>query len=213
LGPAPLEPVRIKVTPLRPLFASGSKVRGLPEWFHRYIDEAMAHAPSRQHNKRFRGGPRGNPGEEVGQYKSPSHRGNNLSFSSSASVFASNGSSASGSLLSRRSSLSRVADANRGGSTHNAHTSTETDLVGVDKFGFLQPVHHKDRIRGNKDWWKPASGDFTQKSLKITQLQVAQVFPACVTRQAVVHRVVFTLSPLQVRILDGARVPQPQNYN
>ena len=200
LGPAPLKPVRIKVTPLRPLFAKGAKIRGLPEWFHRYIDEALARAPSRQSTKRHRGGPRGGLGDGMGRVTSPGHRGNNLSFSSSASVFASSGSSASGSMLTRRSSLSKVTDGNRG--SNSGSSSAETELVGVDKFGFLQPVHHKDRIKGNKDWWKPASGDFAQKSLKVTQLQVRQFFPACVTRQAVVHRVVFTLSPLEAGV-DG----------
>lgn len=200
LGPAPLEPVRIKVTPLRPLFAKGAKIRGLPEWFHRYIDEALARAPSRQSTKRHRGGPRTGMGDtSMGRAAQPGHRGNNLSFSS-ASVFASGGSS-SGSLMSRRSSLSKVVgDGNRG--SNSGSSSAETELVGVDKFGFLQPVHHKDRIKGNKDWWKPASGDFAQKSLKVTQLQVRQFFPACVSRQPVVHRIVFTLSPLEAGV-DG----------
>ena len=174
LGPAPLEPVRIKVTPLRPLFAKGAKIRGLPEWFHRYIDEAMPRAPSRQSTKRQRGGPRGGLGDGLGRLKSPGHRGNNLSFSSSASVFASGGSSASGSILARRSSLSKVSDGNRG--TNPGPSSAESELVGVDKFGFLQPVHHKDRQRGNKDWWKPSSGDFAQKSLKVTQVWFCHSF-------------------------------------
>lgn len=201
LGPAPLEPVRIKVTPLRPLFGKAGKIRGLPEWFHRYIDESMSRVSDRQpHKRRGKGHKTGGLSEGTGQMTSPGHRGNNLSFSSSASVFASSGSSASGSMFSRRSSLSKVGDGNRG--QNGGPSSADTELAGVDKFGFLQPVHHKDRMRGNKDWWKPASGDFAQKSLKVTQLQVAQSFPACVTRQAVVHRVVFTLSPLEAGV-DG----------
>jgi hypothetical protein len=40
IGPAPLEPVRIKVTPLRPLTgAVGVGMRGRPEWFRRYCEE------------------------------------------------------------------------------------------------------------------------------------------------------------------------------
>ncbi|CAB9509212.1 expressed unknown protein [Seminavis robusta] len=197
LGPAPLEPVRIKVTPLRPLYAKGSKVRGLPEWFHRYIDEMASRATTNQSSKRHRGGLRSGVNEEMGRVASPGHRGNNLSFGSSASVFASSGSSASGSMFSsRRSSLSRAADGSRVQNSATP-TSAETELVGVDKFGFLQPAHIKDRNRANKDWWKPPSGDFARKSLRVTQLQVGQAFPACVTRQAVVHRVVFNLSPLE----------------
>lgn len=34
----------------------------------------------------------------------------------------------------------------------------------------------------------------------MTQLQVAQPFPACVTRQVVVHRIVFSLSPLEAGV-------------
>lgn len=42
IGPAPLEPVRIKVTPLRPLSeASGTGTRGRPEWFRRYSEEYL----------------------------------------------------------------------------------------------------------------------------------------------------------------------------
>jgi len=198
LGPAPLEPVTIKVTTLRPLFAKGAKIRGLPEWFHRYIDEIVARTPSRQSTNRRRSGPRTGLGE-MSKMKTPGHRGNNLSFGSSASVFASGGSSSGSVLSSRRSSMSKVTDGGRGGPCP-ASSSAETELVGVDKFAFLQAVHHKERIRGNKDWWKPASGDIARKSLKVTQLQVGQFFPACVTRQPVIHRVVFTLSPLEAGV-------------
>jgi len=135
----------------------------------------------------------------MSKMKTPGHRGNNLSFGSSASVFASGGSSSGSVLSSRRSSMSKVTDGGRGGPCP-ASSSAETELVGVDKFAFLQAVHHKERIRGNKDWWKPASGDIARKSLKVTQLQVGQFFPACVTRQPVIHRVVFTLSPLEAGV-------------
>jgi len=73
----------------------------------------------------------------------------------------------------------------------------EGSLASVDKFCFVQP---RDRTRGNKDWWKTASGDFAEKTLKVTQLQVAQAFPACVARQAVVHRIVYSQSPLEAGV-------------
>jgi hypothetical protein len=69
-------------------------------------------------------------------------------------------------------------------------------LVGVDKFSFLQPAR-KDRTR--RDWLKSA-GDIADKSLRVTQLQVEQAFPACVARQTVMHRVVFQQSPLEAGI-------------
>jgi hypothetical protein len=71
----------------------------------------------------------------------------------------------------------------------------EGELVGADKFWFMQPID-RDR-RGSKDWLKGASGNFAEKTLRVTQLQVRDTFPACVSRQAVVHRVVYTMSPLE----------------
>ena len=73
----------------------------------------------------------------------------------------------------------------------------DRELAGVDKFCFVQP---KDRKRLSKEWWKPKSGDLAEKTLKVTQLQVAQSFPACVARQEVVHRIVYTQSPLEAGI-------------
>jgi hypothetical protein len=71
-------------------------------------------------------------------------------------------------------------------------------LVGVDNFSFLQPAR-KDRTRSARDWLKSA-GDIADKSLRVTQLQIEQAFPACITRQAVMHRVVFQQSPLEAGI-------------
>jgi hypothetical protein len=72
----------------------------------------------------------------------------------------------------------------------------EGDLAGVDKFCFIQP---KNRTRP-MEWWKPSAGDFAEKSLRVTQLQVAESFPACVSRQVVAHRLVFSQSPLEAGI-------------
>jgi hypothetical protein len=72
----------------------------------------------------------------------------------------------------------------------------EGELAGIDKFCFVQP---RDRALGSKDWWK-TSGDYAEKSLKVTQLQVGQAFPACVARQAVLHRLVYLHSPLEAGV-------------
>ena len=66
--------------------------------------------------------------------------------------------------------------------------SYEGELLGADKFSFMQPIN-KDRSRGTRDWLKGASGDFSEKTLRVTQLQVGQAFPACVSRQTVIHRI------------------------
>ena len=184
LGPAPLEPVRIKVTPLRSLFDSNSKLRGLPEWFHRYVDESFESLHHRSESEIGRGNTRGKG--------SPIHASDGLDVhyrehmrSFSASVFSSGG-SGSASTFGRRvdDRGSRLA------------FLEENELSGVDKFCFVQP---KDRSRA-KDWWRNAGGDYADKTLKVTQLQVAQSFPACVARQPVVHRLVYTQSPLEAGI-------------
>ncbi|KAL7581257.1 hypothetical protein ACA910_006028 [Epithemia clementina (nom. ined.)] len=185
LGPGPLEPVRIKVTPLRSLFDTNSKLRGLPEWFHRYVDEAFESLHHRSKSELGRGSARGKGSpSHASDGLDPHHREHMRSFS--ASIFSSGG-SGSGFNLGRRS----VDD--RG----TRFTSLEVnELSGVDKFCFVQP---KDRSR-SKDWWRNAGGDYADKTLKVTQLQVAQSFPACVARQPVVHRLVYTQSPLEAGI-------------
>jgi hypothetical protein len=179
---APLEPVRIKVTPLRPLVGKASRIRGLPEWFNSYIDSAFS-GPVTRSTRRANSLQGDGPLSE-----NPHHRDHARSFS--ASVFSS-GASSAGASASRRSGVSGV-DNRR---FHFA-AAGEGELVGADKFSFIQPIN-KDRSRGARDWLKGASGDFAEKSLRVTQLQVGQAFPACVARQAVVHRVVFTQSPLE----------------
>lgn len=187
LGPTPLEPVRIKVTPLRPLFGqnrSGS-VRGMPEWFARYADEAFSELHHRRTTDLNQRGTRSGAGNgHRSDISDPHHQGHARSMS--ASVFSSNAGTGTPSgrsgLGDERASRLNVIDA--------------SELSGVDKFCFVQP---KDRSR-SKDWWKYGSGDFAQKSLKVTQLQVAQDFPACVARQPVVHRLVYSQSPLEAGI-------------
>jgi hypothetical protein len=77
----------------------------------------------------------------------------------------------------------------------------ELGLVGADKFSFIQPIS-KGRTRATTDWLKGSSSDFAEKTLRVTQLQVGKAFPACVSRQVVVHRVVYTQSPLEAAV-DG----------
>ena len=184
LGPTPLEPVRIKITPLRPLFDSNSRTRGLPEWFYRYADEAFEKLHHRSTNEiairhdRSNGSPGANDGLD------PHHREHGRTYS--ASVFSSSGSFAGGGMT-RRGTEDRGP---RPGSLE------DDELSGVDKFCFVQP---KDRSR-SKDWWKNTGSDYADKTLKVTQLQVAQSFPACVARQPVVHRLVYSQSPLEAGI-------------
>lgn len=217
IGPAPLEPVRIKVTPLRPLSRTAAQTRGRPEWFVRYVEEAFSgqrHRSKAELNTRASNRRGGSSQIENASSTDPHHRDHARSFS--ATVFSSAGSSG---LLatSRRGALSSTEAGDR---IMRLSSSGESTLSGVDKFCFVQP---KDRKRTSKEWWKVQSGDFAEKTLKVTQLQVsrrllctrglafalahfvgesqvAQHFPACVARQAVVHRLVYTQSPLEAGV-------------
>lgn len=181
MGGAPLEPVRVKVTPLRPVIENASRIRGLPEWFKLYIDTAFTGQKSRMWATNHSGQ------QSNGSERRPvGHHHHTRSYSTYHS---------SGSNMTQASS--------RNGYSGNDHRhfrfdpSLEGELVGADKFWFMQPIN-KDRSRGSRDWLKAASsGDFAEKTLRVTQLQVGQSFPACVSRQTVVHRVVFTQSPLE----------------
>lgn len=192
IGPAPLEPVKIKVTPLRPLFGKDTKTRGLPEWFFRYVDEAFSHQHHRSTVDVARSGIR-RAASSLSTSKDgtdlPRHRKH--ARSNSASWFSSAGSSST-SAGPRRSNLSTVGE-DRG---MRFTAPGEGELAGVDKFCFVQP---RDRSLANKDWWKTTS-DYAEKSLKVTQLQVVQAFPACVARQAVVHRLVYFETPLEAGV-------------
>lgn len=103
--------------------------------------------------------------------------------------------------------ISRVAErsilssrsARTGDSSDQPSAGEQGQLVGVDKFSFLQPAR-KDRGRSARDAWLRNPGDIADKSLRVTQLQVEQSFPACVARQTVMHRTVFQQSPLEAGI-------------
>jgi len=94
----------------------------------------------------------------------------------------------------RRGALSTFSHSDR---VMRSSAADDSELSGVDKFCFLQP---KDRKRTTKEWWKSQKADFAEKTLKVTQLQVSQPFPACVARQEVVHRIVYSQSPLEAGV-------------
>lgn len=194
IGPAPLEPVRIKVTPLHPILGN-DMIRGHPEWFQRYVDEAFGNKKvirqteiNRQSSRPLRRSHMsGNASREI----DPHHREHGRS--SSASIF-----SGSATLFGDRRDPLPSTSSDPGRATKFS-TIDEACLSGVDKFCFVQS---KDRNRSSKEWWKSHDTDFREKSLRVTQLQVGQPFPACVARQAVVHRLVYSQSPLEAG-MDG----------
>jgi len=71
--------------------------------------------------------------------------------------------------------------------------------IGVDRFYFTQPMR-KDHVRGFRDWLKVPRGLIAERSLRVTELQVENSFPACITRQQIIHRAVFTQSPLEASV-------------
>jgi len=71
--------------------------------------------------------------------------------------------------------------------------------IGVDRFYFTQPMR-KDPVRGFRDWLKVPSNQIAERSLRVTELQVENPFPACVTRQQIIHRAVITQSPLEASV-------------
>ena len=166
-----------------------SRMRGLPEWFHDYIESGFKRQLRRPSTNG--GTVRGRSDSlysENGGLDSGNRPRHHEVSSYSSSVFSSAGSAAA----LRGPSQAAVAE----GSRRFRNEAFEAELVGAENFSFMQPIS-KGRDRGAKDWLRGSSGDFAAKSLRVTQLQVGQKFPACVSRQAVVHRVVFTQSPLE----------------
>ncbi|GKY91607.1 hypothetical protein MPSEU_000132600 [Mayamaea pseudoterrestris] len=189
IGAAPLEPVRIKVTPLRPLTeAFGTGMRGRPEWFRRYCEDFVSGRSHRMKSDVLSTTVRPNLRRNASNTDNsdPQHRDHARSFS--ATGFSS-GNHAQGMSQTRH----RLLDV---GDSSDSVARPSGELAGVDKFCFIQPKERKS----SKDWWRTSSGDAAEKSLKVTQLQVAQAFPACVTRQVVVHRLVYSQSPLEAGI-------------
>lgn len=192
-----LEPVRIKVTPLRPKFGLNCR-RGLPEWFFQYIDEAELafndkdKIAAKHHVERRR------PGfslsnASIGGESRLQHRQNTSSFS--ASMFSSNESYAGAKV--GRPEFINSPQVNPVLRNASYSSPVNGELAGVDKFCFLTP---KDRRNKLNDWWKQKDSAVTEKSLKLTELQVSHLFPACISRQTVIHRVVTSQSPLEAGV-------------
>lgn len=182
MGGAQLEPVRVKVTPLRPVIRNASRIRGLPEWFKLYIDSTFSGKSNRSW---------GVNESSQHSFKNDSVIGHHHHTRSYSTYH-----SSSGNVATQTNSSSKSENFGNISKHFELDSALEGELVGADKFWFLQPIN-KQRSRGSRDWLKSSSGDFTAKTLRVTQLHVGQSFPACVSRQTVVHRVVFT----QVRLL------------
>lgn len=104
-------------------------------------------------------------------------------------------------MSSRRSTFraSRKSATSHINSTHEIDKGVNGELIGVDRFYFTQPIK-KDPVRGFRDWLKVPKGKIAEKSLRVTELQVENSFPACITRQKIIHRAVFTQSPLEASV-------------
>ena len=191
MGGAPLQPVKVKVTPLRPVVRNESRIRGLPEWFKLYIDNVF----SSQSNPAF------------DMYDKNVIRKNGTPLRSAGGSRQTHQHSRSyTSVHSLNGNLHHTSFAGKGvghsGNNHRNHqfeSEMEGELVGAEKFWYTQSMN-KDRSRGARDWLKGASDDFAEKTIRVTQLQVRQAFPACVSRQTVIHRDVYNQSPLEAAV-------------
>jgi len=189
VGGAPLEPVKVKVTPLRPVVRNASKIRGLPEWFELYIDSVFCSQTNPRRSLNDNSRMRTN---DTDAYRE--NGGNHHYRSYSSSIYSSGKSTRAASSSGRNMGYS-----GNNQSHYQLESPMEGELVGADKFWFIQSMN-RDRSRGPRDWLKGSSGDFAEKTLRVTQLQVRQAFPACISRQTVVHRVVYTQSPLEAAV-------------
>eukprot|EP00984_Skeletonema_dohrnii_P030698 scaffold22391_cov141-Skeletonema_dohrnii-CCMP3373.AAC.2 len=185
IGGAPIEPIKIKITPLRPVFKvedSEKCFRGTPEWFQLKTEH---YEDARDEDKKH-------------QWKSlPSNHDRSISLSATHSI----GSVGSTATVSNRrlSHQSRYRHARSQQNNGDDFDGINTELIGVDKFYFTQPTR-KDPTRGFRDWLKVPKGKIAERSLRVTELQVSNCFPACTTRQKIIHRAVFTQSPLEASV-------------
>lgn len=190
MGGAQLEPVKVKVTPLRPVIRNESCIRGLPEWFKLYIDNVF----SNKMNSMLPVNENSMMGRNGTAFRGSGGGHNGLHHSRSYTSMHSNGSFPQASLMGKGIGYS--------GNNHRHHqfeSEMEGELVGAEKFWYTQSMN-KDRSRGSRDWLKGSSDDFAEKTIRVTQLQVRQAFPACISRQTVIHRDVYTQSPLEAAV-------------
>eukprot|EP00804_Cyclotella_cryptica_P022229 CCRYP_017931-RA/>CCRYP_017931-RA protein AED:0.02 eAED:0.02 QI:5792/1/1/1/0.8/0.81/11/115/2214 len=187
IGGAPIEPIKIKVTPLRPLFKMEDTekcFRGTPEWFQLKTDEY-------DYMMEAEGKAQGNPNGMFWHQRQISLlTANTLSSSGSTTI-----SNRRLSFLSNYRNLrpQQCFSTNFDKDVSNAET------IGVDRFYFTQPAK-RDPVRGFRDWLKVPTGSFAERSLRVTELQVEGHFPACVTRQKIIHRAIFSQSPLEAGV-------------
>jgi len=205
IGGPPIDPVKIKVTPLRPMIQREGVYRGSLEWFYNHIDHSGFNAPTATQTFRNQSP---NASQKEKENSVPRHRAGRLSgndssrsYSISNATVLSVASSSSGRITQSAFSTS---GSNATGSFLNtgngAATSGGLSLMGVDKFSFTQPIE-KDRQKGTaSDWLETPVDSFADKSLRVIQLQVEQCFPACVSRQPVIHRAVFNQSPVEAAV-------------
>jgi hypothetical protein len=187
IGGAPIEPIKIKVTPLRPLFKMEDTekcFRGTPEWFQLKTDEydSMMEAEG----------------------KAPANPNGMLWHQRQISLSTANTLSSSGSTTISNRRLSFLSSYRNSRpqpsfSTNFDKNVSSDDTVGVDRFYFTQPAK-RDPVRGFRDWLKAPAGSFAERSLRVTELQVEGPFPACVTRQKIIHRAIFSQSPLEAGV-------------
>ena len=196
-----LEPIKIKVTPLRPMIKGEINLRGSSEWFNNYIEtpDIMYESKQTMNNHANANVTMLRPphNHEKGNLKHtpPIHQAGSRSSDSDYRTF-----SFSNSLPNIRERFGKMNDATNCGMSGDLTTVVEGgSLIGVDRFHYTQPKK-KDRRRGTRDYLKSSSGDFAEKNLRVTQLQVQECFPACVSRQVVQSRTVFFQSPLEAGV-------------
>lgn len=174
---------------MRPLYEyDHTRIQGLPEWFVHYVEEAYSTPFSLNGSQARRAPTRNSSGASERENQNPRHQ---HSRSFSATVFSSAGST---SVAPSNRKMSLVTGSSLESSPTRVASPRESDLWGVDKFCFVQP---KDRSKPT-EWWK--TNNFSEKSLRVTQLQVSESFPACVARQRVTNRRVYLQSPLEAGI-------------
>ena len=204
-GAAQREAIKIKVTPLRPLLKNESTFRGTPEWFYRQTDHAGASSSaSGQSYHQSNSIRRAEDGTFSNQMHSPRQRSRSIS-----SVPSSNGGSTAFSMHGNKNpshgdfgaafSGTATTGSSRGAEGGDLSVTGGGEIVGVDRFSFTQPTK-KHKARNNREWLTTHSGDFAEKSLRVTQITVEKCFPSCISRQNVVHRSVFNQSPLEASV-------------
>jgi hypothetical protein len=176
LGAVPRESITIKVTPLKPLLSMDKCPRGSAEWFYQQIEIADFSFPKSAES------PIASANIERNSFWTKKHP-----------LFST--------ISSNTASFGRPTSTHKTFQTVNANNSTIIggEEIKVCKFSFTQP---RDRLRGTRDVLKAPNGDIAEKNLRVTELQVSESMPNCVTRQpvAVENRSVFNQSPLEAGV-------------